>query len=82
MSPDSLPGRLEVPVAEASCGVDPGRAVVVSIIATGPVAAVVGLLIKNPQGLDGVGWLILAGYGVLAWFFRDVVSGVNTHSPG
>lgn len=37
------------------------------LVAAGPVAAIVGLLIKNPQGLDGVGWAFLAGYGVLAW---------------
>jgi type IV secretory pathway TrbD component len=38
------------------------------LIAAGPVAAVVGLLIKSPHGLDAAGWIILAGYGVLAWF--------------
>jgi hypothetical protein len=38
------------------------------LIAAGPVAAIIGLLVKNPQGLDGVAWAFLAGYGVLAWF--------------
>ena len=38
------------------------------LIAAGPVAAIIGLLIKNPQGLDGIGWAFLAGFGVLAWF--------------
>ena len=38
------------------------------LIAAGPVAAIIGLLIKNPQGLDGAGWAFLAAYGMLAWF--------------
>jgi hypothetical protein len=38
------------------------------LVAAAPVAAIVGLLIKDPQGLDGIGWTFLAGYGVLAWF--------------
>ena len=38
------------------------------LIAAGPVAAIVGLPIKNPYGLDAVAWMVLAGYGVLAWF--------------
>jgi hypothetical protein len=38
------------------------------LIAAGPVGAIVGLLIGNPQGLDGAAWAIIAGYGVLAWF--------------
>jgi len=37
------------------------------LVGAGPVAAIVGLLIKNPQGLDGIGWAFLAGYGVIAW---------------
>jgi hypothetical protein len=38
------------------------------LIVAGPGAAVGGLLIKNPQGLDGIGWTFLAGHSVLAWF--------------
>lgn len=38
------------------------------LIAAGPAAAIVGLVIKSPQGLDAIGWAFLAGYGVLAWF--------------
>ena len=38
------------------------------LIAAGPIVAIIGLLIKNPQGLDGIGWAFLAAYGVLAWF--------------
>jgi hypothetical protein len=32
-----------------------------------PAAAVVALLIGNPQGLDGIGWSIIAGAGVVVW---------------
>ncbi len=38
------------------------------LIAVGPLGALVGLFIKNPEGLDGIAWTFLAGYGVLAWF--------------
>jgi hypothetical protein len=39
----------------------------VGLIAAGPVSSVVALLIKNPQGLDAIGWLMIAGAGVVAW---------------
>jgi hypothetical protein len=38
------------------------------LIATGLLSAIVGLVIGNPEGLDGIGWAIIAGYSVLAWF--------------
>ena len=38
------------------------------LIGVGPFGAVIGVLVKNPQGLDGIAWTAFAFYGVLAWF--------------
>jgi hypothetical protein len=37
-------------------------------IAAGPVAAVIFLIVHNPQGLNGLAWLIMLGIGVTGWF--------------